>query len=82
MFALDEECVHQGIEFVPARLKQKRPKNMREEGGQGMPSKRGNSMWEPSSSDDGHSDSEDSMSDLYPRQYASCAHCRFFHIFS
>ncbi|XP_028274003.1 surfeit locus protein 2 [Parambassis ranga] len=61
-----EECVHQGIEFVPARLKQKRPKHIREEGGQGMPSKRGNSMWEPSSSDDGHSDSEDSMSDLYP----------------
>ncbi|KAK5621143.1 Surfeit locus protein 2 [Crenichthys baileyi] len=60
-----EECVQQGIEFVPARLKQKKPKNTGEEMSQ--PSKRRpNGMWEPSSSDKEHSDSEDSMSDLYP----------------
>uniref|UniRef100_A0A1A7YVI7 Surfeit 2 n=1 Tax=Iconisemion striatum TaxID=60296 RepID=A0A1A7YVI7_9TELE len=61
-----EECVKKGIEYVPARLKQKRPKVSREEFHQGKVSKRSNSMWEPSSSDEEHSDSEDSMSDLYP----------------
>lgn len=61
-----EECVKQGIEFVPARLKQKRPKDTGEEIGRGRPSKQGNNSWEPSSSDEDHSDSEDSMSDLYP----------------
>ncbi|XP_005720530.1 surfeit locus protein 2 [Pundamilia nyererei] len=61
-----EECVKQGIEFVPTRLTQKRPRNTEEEGGRGNPSKHSSSTWEPSSSDDGHSDSEDSMSDLYP----------------
>lgn len=61
-----EECVQQGVEFVPVRLKQKRPKDTREEVSPGKASKHGNKMWEPSSSDEGHSDSEDSMSDLYP----------------
>ncbi|KAM6900978.1 surfeit locus protein 2 [Lycodopsis pacificus] len=63
-----EECVTQGIEFVPARLKQKqrRPKETREEVSRGKPSKQESNSWEPSSSDDDHSDSEDSMSDLYP----------------
>ncbi|XP_038590116.1 surfeit locus protein 2 [Micropterus salmoides] len=61
-----EECVQQGIEFTPARLKQKRPRNIGEEVIPGRPSKQGNSSWEPSSSDEDHSDSEDSMSDLYP----------------
>ncbi|XP_067341193.1 surfeit locus protein 2 [Channa argus] len=61
-----EECVQQGIEFVPARLKQKKPKDTNEEVKRGRPSKHGSSMWEPSSGDEDHSDSEDSMSDLYP----------------
>uniref|UniRef100_A0A3P8T7R4 Surfeit 2 n=1 Tax=Amphiprion percula TaxID=161767 RepID=A0A3P8T7R4_AMPPE len=61
-----EDCVKQGIEYVPARLKQKRPKDTGEEVGRGKPSKRGNNLWEPSSSEEDHSDSEDSMSDLYP----------------
>lgn len=61
-----EECVKQGIEFVPARLKQKKPKDTGEEVNHGRPSKHGSSSWEPSSSDEDHSDSEDSMSDLYP----------------
>ncbi|XP_030598890.1 surfeit locus protein 2 [Archocentrus centrarchus] len=60
-----EECVRQGIEFVPARLTQKRPRDT-EEVGRGKPSRHSNSAWEPSSSEDDHSDSEDSMSDLYP----------------
>ncbi|XP_070706857.1 surfeit locus protein 2 [Pempheris klunzingeri] len=61
-----EECVKQGIEFVPERLKQKRPKDAGEEVSRGRAPKHGIDSWEPSSSDEGHSDSEDSMSDLYP----------------
>ncbi|KAM9338633.1 surfeit locus protein 2 [Symphorus nematophorus] len=61
-----EECVKQGIEFVPARLTQKRPRESGDEVNHGRGSKHGNSQWEPSSSDEEHSDSEDSMSDLYP----------------
>ncbi|XP_044031034.1 surfeit locus protein 2 isoform X2 [Siniperca chuatsi] len=51
-----EECVQQGIEFTPARLKQNRPRDTGEEVNRGR----------ASSSDEDHSDSEDSMSDLYP----------------
>ncbi|XP_070780989.1 surfeit locus protein 2 [Enoplosus armatus] len=61
-----EECVRQGIEFAPARLQQKRPRDTGEEVNRGRTPKHGNSSWEPSSSDEDHSDSEDSMSDLYP----------------
>ncbi|KAM6902095.1 surfeit locus protein 2 [Xenentodon cancila] len=61
-----EECVKQGIEFVPVRLKQKKPKNTEEEVSRGKASKHSNSMWAPSSSDEENSDSGDSMSDLYP----------------
>ncbi|KAM4719765.1 surfeit locus protein 2 [Anableps anableps] len=60
-----EECAQKGTEFVPARLKQKKPKNTGEEMGP-SPKRRPNGMWEPSSSEEEHSDSEDSMSDLYP----------------
>lgn len=62
--------MQQGTEFTPARLKQKKPRDAGEEVNRGRASKHGNSMWEPSSSDKDHSDSEDSMSDLYPRQYS------------
>uniref|UniRef100_A0A3B4VQ56 Surfeit 2 n=1 Tax=Seriola dumerili TaxID=41447 RepID=A0A3B4VQ56_SERDU len=61
-----EECVQQGIQFVPARLNQKKPKDTGEEVSRGRATKHGNSAWEPSSSEEEHSDSEDSMSDLYP----------------
>ncbi|XP_059214169.1 surfeit locus protein 2 [Centropristis striata] len=61
-----EECVKQGIEYVPARLTQKRPKDFIEEVSRGKPSKHKNNLWEPASSEEDHSDSEDSMSDLYP----------------
>ncbi|KAI3362329.1 hypothetical protein L3Q82_012640 [Scortum barcoo] len=57
-----EECVRQGVEFVPARLKQKKPKDTGEEVSRGKAAK----QWEPSSSDEDHNDSEDSLSDLYP----------------
>ncbi|XP_070845125.1 surfeit locus protein 2 [Chaetodon trifascialis] len=61
-----EECTRQGIEFIPARLKQKKPKDTGEKVNRGRDSKQRNSLWEPTSSDEDHSDSEDSMSDLYP----------------
>ncbi|XP_068609083.1 surfeit locus protein 2 [Brachionichthys hirsutus] len=60
-----EECMQQGIAFVPARLAQKKPKVTRDEFDRGKPVKR-NGIWEPSTSDEDHRDSEDSMSDLYP----------------
>ncbi|KAM4634613.1 surfeit locus protein 2 [Polymixia lowei] len=62
-----EECVRQGIEFVPARLRQKKkPRDIEGEARRGSNSRQRNPMWEPTSSDESHSDSEDSMSDLYP----------------
>lgn len=70
ILSLDEECAQQGIEFVPARLKQKKPKDTDEEVSRGRAPKHGSRLWEPSSSDEDHSDSEDSMSDLYPCQYS------------
>lgn len=71
---LDEECMKQGIEFVPARMKQKRPKGIEEDFRHGNTSKHANGLWEPTSSEGDHSDSEDSMSDLYPRQYPGHTH--------
>ncbi|XP_019735193.1 surfeit locus protein 2 [Hippocampus comes] len=62
-----EECVKQGIEFVPIRLQQKRPKETSTDVHQGRDSKHGTGTLEPSSSDDeNHGDSDDDMSDLYP----------------
>lgn len=58
--------MQKGIEFIPVRLMQKRPKDIREEVSRGRTSKPGNGMWEPSSSEEDDGDSEDSMSDLYP----------------
>ena len=76
--APDEECVKQGIDFVPARLKQKKPRdNVGEDFGRGRASKQGRGTMDPSSSDEDHSDSEDSMSDLYPCQYPTDTHCRY-----
>uniref|UniRef100_A0A8C3WI58 Surfeit 2 n=1 Tax=Catagonus wagneri TaxID=51154 RepID=A0A8C3WI58_9CETA len=61
-----EECQQQGVEFVPACLLHKRgTKDRRENDG---PARPGQAFWEPVSSDDGAapSDSDDSMTDLYP----------------
>ncbi|XP_012729976.2 surfeit locus protein 2 [Fundulus heteroclitus] len=66
-----EECVKQGVEYVPARLKQKKPKNTGEERSR-PPKRQPNGMWQPPSSDDEGSDSEDSMSDLYPSSMFTC----------
>lgn len=76
-FFSDEECVKQGVEFVPVRLRQKkRPRDTDNgmgtagEGGskhkQKGKQKQDSGIWAPSSSEGESSDSEDSMSDLYP----------------
>ncbi|KAI2665110.1 Surfeit locus protein 2 [Labeo rohita] len=69
--ALDqyEECVRQGVEYVPVQLKQKkRPKENNEAAGSERRASRkdDSGVWAPNSSDSDNSDSEDSMSDLYP----------------
>ncbi|XP_061118714.1 surfeit locus protein 2 [Conger conger] len=61
-----EECVRQGVAFVPVSLQQKKPRGGGGEGERGRDSKRGNGFWEPTSSDGEDGDSDDSMSDLYP----------------
>uniref|UniRef100_A0A4W5KXY3 Surfeit 2 n=1 Tax=Hucho hucho TaxID=62062 RepID=A0A4W5KXY3_9TELE len=64
-----EACVQQGVEYIPASLRQKKPRDRDGERGRNTHrgnTQRGNGEWAPDSSDEGGSDSEDSMSDLYP----------------
>ncbi|XP_036833137.1 surfeit locus protein 2 isoform X1 [Oncorhynchus mykiss] len=61
-----EECLQQGVEYMPASLQQKKPRDREKDGERGRNFQRGNGAWAPDSSDEGGSDSEDSMSDLYP----------------
>ncbi|XP_062411001.1 surfeit locus protein 2 [Sardina pilchardus] len=65
-----KECQQKGVEFVPAHLQQKRRPREEDDGDnkrQNNHKKKANGeVWEPSSSGDDGSDSEDSMSDLYP----------------
>lgn len=57
------------MEFVPACLLHKRRRREDQQDGDGPPRPR-EAFWEPPSSDDGAapSDSDDSMTDLYPRK--------------
>ncbi|XP_048201700.1 surfeit locus protein 2 [Perognathus longimembris pacificus] len=58
-----EECQEQGVEFVPACLLHKRRKREdHTDGDRCGPS----AFWEPASSDEGGTLSDDSMTDLYP----------------
>ncbi|KAF7241038.1 Surfeit locus protein 2 [Varanus komodoensis] len=64
-----EACQKEGVEYIPACLLQKQ-RRRRQEQQENLPSKgrqpgRREAFWEPPSSEDG-SESEDSMSDLYP----------------
>lgn len=65
----DEKCQKQGVEYVPACLLHKRKRGEDQMDGAGPPRLR-EAFWEPASSDDGTaaSDSDDSMTDLYPRK--------------
>ncbi|XP_066518257.1 surfeit locus protein 2 isoform X2 [Hoplias malabaricus] len=65
-----EECVKQGVKFVPAKLRQRqKPKDsddgMESNREDGHNHKQDKGFWAPSSSGE-DSDSDDSMSDLYP----------------
>lgn len=69
---LDEECQKQGVEYVPACLLHKRKRKEDQRDGDGPPRPRA-AFWEPESSDDDSaapSDSDTSMTDLYPRKRA------------
>lgn len=64
-----EECIRQGVEFVPASLQKKRRTKDDDVTGsesRGKKKKEDSGVWNPSTSDSEKSDSEDSMSDLYP----------------
>lgn len=65
----DEKCQKQGVEFVPACLLHKRRRRDDQTDGAG-PRRPREAFWEPVSSDDGAAagDSDDSMTDLYPRK--------------
>uniref|UniRef100_A0A3B1J7U2 Surfeit 2 n=1 Tax=Astyanax mexicanus TaxID=7994 RepID=A0A3B1J7U2_ASTMX len=70
-----EECVKQGVQFVPARLRHKKQRKHTDDGRESASEKQhkpkqkqDSGIWAPSSSDEEGSDSEDSMSDLYPRE--------------
>ncbi|XP_072548847.1 surfeit locus protein 2 [Salminus brasiliensis] len=66
-----EECMKKGEKFVPARLRAtNRPKHtdddMERDREKGHKQKQDSGIWAPTSSGEEGSDSEDSMSDLYP----------------
>lgn len=66
----DERCQKQGAEYVAACLLHRRRRREDQVDGAGPP-RRGEAFWEPSSGEDGAaaSDSDDSMTDLYPREW-------------
>lgn len=79
-YVVDEECVKQGVEFVPVRLRQKKRARDTEDGMEStreggnrhkQKEKQDSGVWAPSSSEGEDSDSEDSMSDLYPCNHAA-----------
>ncbi|XP_006863891.1 PREDICTED: surfeit locus protein 2 [Chrysochloris asiatica] len=59
-----KECQEQGVEYVPACLLHRRRQQQEDHTNGGQPGGRGG-FWEPESSDGG-SQSDDSMTDLYP----------------
>ncbi|XP_067295865.1 surfeit locus protein 2 [Pseudorasbora parva] len=62
-----EECVRQGVEFVPIQLRQKRRGSQRDDAtGSDTRPNRKDDIWAPSSSGAEDGQSDDSMSDLYP----------------
>uniref|UniRef100_A0A8D0DN18 Surfeit 2 n=1 Tax=Salvator merianae TaxID=96440 RepID=A0A8D0DN18_SALMN len=61
-----EECQKNGVEYVPACLMQKRRRRQHEEPDGSRQQRQKGGFWEPPLSDEDGSESEDSMSDLYP----------------
>ncbi|NWX96782.1 SURF2 protein, partial [Nothoprocta ornata] len=63
-----EECQKEGVEYVPACLRQRRQQRRRPDdqaNGSGRPYRK-EEFWEPKSSDEDGEETDDSMSDLYP----------------
>lgn len=67
---LDEECQKEGVEYVPACLRQKKQTTHHPDeqmNGSRQPYRK-EEFWEPKSSDEDGEETDDSMSDLYPRE--------------
>lgn len=67
---LDEQCQKEGVEYVPACLRQKKQRTQRPDdqmNGSRRPYRK-EEFWEPESSDKDGEETDDSMSDLYPRE--------------
>lgn len=65
---LDEECQKEGVEYVPACLRQKKQRTQHPDdqmNGSRQPYRK-EEFWEPKSSDEDGEETDDSMSDLYP----------------
>nr|XP_044634399.1 surfeit locus protein 2 isoform X2 [Equus asinus] len=72
------ECQEQGVEYVPACLLHKKRRREGQVDGDGQPRPR-EAFWEPESSDEdgaAPSDSDDSMTDLYPHENKNPRHPR------
>lgn len=67
---LDEECQKEGVEYVPACLRQKKQRTHHpdEQMNWSRQPYRKEEFWEPKSSDEDGEETDDSMSDLYPRE--------------
>uniref|UniRef100_A0A6J0TPW4 Surfeit locus protein 2 isoform X2 n=1 Tax=Pogona vitticeps TaxID=103695 RepID=A0A6J0TPW4_9SAUR len=62
------ECQREGVEYVPAclRQKQRRRRDQDHEAEGSRPPRRKGEFWEPPGSDENDSETDDSLSDLYP----------------
>ncbi|XP_008069006.2 surfeit locus protein 2, partial [Carlito syrichta] len=67
-----EECQKQGVEYIPACLLHRKRK--REDLVDGVRPRAREAFWEPTSSDEGGSASDDSMTDLYPPELFTRKH--------
>jgi len=66
----DEECQKEGVEYVPACLRQRKQRTQHpddQKNGSRQPYRK-EEFWEPKSSDEDGEETDDSMSDLYPRE--------------
>ncbi|XP_030363149.1 surfeit locus protein 2 isoform X2 [Strigops habroptila] len=60
-----EECQKEGVEYIPACLRQKQQRTQHPNDGSRQPCRK-EEFWEPESSNEDGEETDDSMSDLYP----------------
>lgn len=73
---LDEECQREGVEYIPACLRQKKQRAQHPDdqtNGIRQPHRK-EEFWEPKSSEEDGEETDDSMSDLYPREWEPWCH--------